>query len=195
MGAYVGAAISPDRSRPSDQTWDGAQGSTEELDSEVAAGRSLMRARNEQKYYEYFIRLLCHWYSDGKSSSLYRTKRWNITFNHLKVRPPSTLRSSSAFASHLRSRIDDESVDDIWNWHFYIIWICLLKTLFLWVPLLWRLPPFGLLLFGFQEKESYDNNSRSTFILCSYFNKRKFMQRVESLMKILVQRFQRFQKD
>ena len=77
-GAYDGAAISPDRSRPSGQTWGGAQGSTEGLDSEVAAGRSLMRARNEQKYYEYFIRLLCHWYSDGKSSSLYRTKRWNV---------------------------------------------------------------------------------------------------------------------
>ena len=63
-------------------------------------------------------------------------------------------------------------------------------------------PPAGLhfssrqiLEVGFQEKEFYDNNSRSTFILCSYFNKRKFMQRVESLIKILVQRFQRFQKD
>ena len=49
------------------------------------AEKSLMRARNEQKYYEYFIRLLCHWYSDGKSSSLYRTKRWNINLTTLHL--------------------------------------------------------------------------------------------------------------
>ena len=45
----------PDRSRPSSQTSGGAQGSIEGLDLEVAAGRSLMPASDEQKYYGYFI--------------------------------------------------------------------------------------------------------------------------------------------